>query len=104
MMSFKKDFADNLRKARIKLGFTQKDLAQQIGKSPNAVCQYEQGRRTPSLETAAHIAFVLDVSVSDLVPSSGEYFEYEIPENQTSIFDFIANKHARLSTLLDEKE
>ena len=46
---------------------SQQELANKIGVTSAAVCQYETGKRTPSVELLKKIAKVLDCSVEDLI-------------------------------------
>lgn len=47
--------------------WSQSDLAQKLNISPSAVGMYEQGRREPSLDTAADMARLFGVSMEYLV-------------------------------------
>lgn len=44
------EMADKLRSLRLKLGLSQKEIANQMGVSPSAISAYELGERTPSVE------------------------------------------------------
>ena len=46
---------------------SQGELAGMLNISPSTIGMYEQGRREPSLETAAELARVLDVSLDYLI-------------------------------------
>ena len=56
-----------LRKMRMKRGFTQQAMADQLQISLNAYQKYEQAERSPSLECLVHIADILDVSIDYLL-------------------------------------
>ena len=47
--------------------WSQGELAHQLNISPSAIGMYEQGRREPSLDTAARIAGVFGVSLDYLI-------------------------------------
>ncbi len=46
---------------------SQQELAQKIGVTSAAVCQYETGKRTPSIELLKKIALALNCTVDDLI-------------------------------------
>lgn len=50
---------NNLIKARLNSGFTQKSLAEEIEMTPEHIRSLEYGRVNPSLETVAKISKVL---------------------------------------------
>ena len=60
-------FNKRLRKMRMKHGFTQQYMADQLDFSLNAYQKYEQGERTPSFDTLIKIADILDASTDYLL-------------------------------------
>lgn len=60
-------FAENLKKARLKSGYTQLELAQVGGIAQPQYAQYEMGLKLPNVITASLIAKKLNVSLDDLV-------------------------------------
>ena len=52
----------NIKERREQLGITQKELADKIGISQSFLCDIEQGRSKPSIDTAVKIADALDIS------------------------------------------
>ena len=60
-------FAENLKKARTRLGLTQEELAKKIGIAQNAISAYERGLRTPRVLKIPKIAEVLGLSVDELI-------------------------------------
>jgi DNA-binding XRE family transcriptional regulator len=52
-------FKDLLLSVRTTEEFTQADLAEMVGTTKAKICDFEKGRRTPSLELAADIADAL---------------------------------------------
>ena len=52
----------NIRERREQLGISQKELAEKAGISQSFLCDIEQGRCKPSIDTAVKLAHVLDVS------------------------------------------
>ena len=56
-----------IKDARIKAGVTQAELAERLGISPQAVSQYERGKKNPRLSTIQKFADALGIDVSDLL-------------------------------------
>lgn len=62
----------NIRKARISKGMKQKELAEELGKTPQSIQNYENGRRTPWINDIADIAKILNVDVFELLGQEKE--------------------------------
>jgi transcriptional regulator with XRE-family HTH domain len=56
-------FGKNLRYYREKKGFTQADLAKEVGILPNTLSNFEHGLHLPSCRNMALLGFVLEVDV-----------------------------------------
>ena len=52
----------NIKERREELGMSQKDLAEKVGISKSFLCDIEQGRSKPSIDTAVKLADALDIS------------------------------------------
>ena len=52
----------NIKERREQLGISQKELAEKVGISQSFLCDIEQGRSKPSIDTALKIAEVLNIS------------------------------------------
>ena len=52
----------NIKERREQLGISQKGLAEKVGISQSFLCDIEQGRSKPSIDTAIKIAQVLNVA------------------------------------------
>ena len=52
----------NIKEKRVRLGISQKELAENVGISQSFLCDIEQGRSKPSIDTAIKIAQVLNVA------------------------------------------
>jgi len=57
---------NNLREIRIKKNLTQQELARKIGVTQRCIAFIEKGDRTPSLENACKMAFILKTSVEKI--------------------------------------
>ena len=51
----------NIKEKREELGISQKELAEKVGISQSFLCDIEQGRSKPSIDTAIKISQVLNV-------------------------------------------
>ena len=58
---------NKIKDLRKRQGLSQKDLADMLGVSQNAVSQYESGKRVPSLDMLVKIANILSVSADYLL-------------------------------------
>ena len=52
----------NIKERREQLGISQKELAEKVGISQSFLCDIEQGRSKPSIDTALKIAEALNIS------------------------------------------
>ena len=57
------DYADRVRSAREKLGWSQRVLANAIGEGENVIKRIESGRLTPSIDQAKRLERVLNVKL-----------------------------------------
>ena len=70
--------SNQIRRLRFEASeMTQAELAQRVGVTRQTIIAIEQGRYSPSLETAFQIAHALDVTLDDV-------FRYEPPEGASS--------------------
>ena len=61
---------ENIKKARLAAGLTQKELADKCGIADSAVRKYESGRVVPKLPMIKKIADALNVFITDLTGST----------------------------------
>lgn len=61
-----------VRNRRLAKGYTQKDLAKEIGVTYQVILQYEKGTRKISIEKLYSIAKVLSISITDLISVSNK--------------------------------
>lgn len=62
-----REISVRLRVSRESVGLTQKEVADELGITPSAYANYEQGLREPGLETFKKICEILDVSADYLL-------------------------------------
>lgn len=94
-------FAENLKKARLQKGLSQKALAAALPMSQQGYARYENGTAAPSPEMMARIASLLGVTVAELlgnkkapaVEQNGERSVLDItdlsPENRDRLEDYL---------------
>jgi transcriptional regulator with XRE-family HTH domain len=75
------DIGHNIKKFRKYKNWTQKQLANECGLSKNAIWNYENKNRIPTIETVNKIADALHVSLNEL-----NKFEYNIYEEAVETF------------------
>jgi transcriptional regulator with XRE-family HTH domain len=62
--------------ARVRAGFSQAKLAQEVGVSDAAVCQWETGKNHPRSVLLPKIAKALNCSVEELLPDNDANAEF----------------------------
>ena len=62
----------NLEKIRTEKRMTQASIAEKIGVTSQAICNYEKGIREPNIDTIKKIATVLDCTVDELLADPEE--------------------------------
>jgi len=61
-------FVAQLRSARISRGWSQKELANKLGKQQSYVSKYETGERRLDFVETVRISRVLDLEITSLIP------------------------------------
>jgi transcriptional regulator with XRE-family HTH domain len=67
--------ADNLKRLRKKRGWSQSQLAEQIGSHLSHINRIETGKYNPSLDVVQKLATVFDVTIDYLVSDTDEDFK-----------------------------
>lgn len=65
-------FNENLKKARLQKGLSQKELAEEIGVAKSTYSLYESGNREPNVQTIKKISDTLSVSADELLGINDE--------------------------------
>lgn len=68
------DIIDKIKKARVSMGLTQKDLAEATGISVSAINKYESKLREPKKEQLIKIAKFLKIPLSELIDEDTEIY------------------------------
>jgi len=70
----------NLKRARLRIGKSQLEVAQTVGISNTALSNYETGYREPDLETLKQLARYYDMSLDELadLKGTGEHAVYDL--------------------------
>lgn len=56
-----------IKDIRLAKGITQKTLAEKLDVTPNAISQWENGKRNPSLEIVRRLAEILQCTTDDIL-------------------------------------
>lgn len=75
-MSNRLNIGDKISALRKKKGWSQTQLAQQIGASREIIGKYERNENSPSIEMALKMANAFDITV-DFLLGYGEYASYD---------------------------
>lgn len=78
-------FAKRLADVRKEKGFSQGELAGKLGIHANVLGRYERGEANPSIEMAARIADVLDISLDYLVGKNDQEVDQGIVDQVLTI-------------------
>ena len=70
--SRKKALGERIKSMRIACGYTQKALAEKLGKSESAVRMWELGKSAPTIFDIAKLAKFLNTSIDAIAPSEKE--------------------------------
>lgn len=60
-------FQEQLKKARIKAGYTQQEVADKMGITKSTYCGYETGKQQPDVEKIKQLASILETSGDELL-------------------------------------
>ena len=64
--NIKKNISKNIKKYRENAGFSQRELAQQLGITPSRISNWEQGANCPTIDILFEVCRVLHVSINDI--------------------------------------
>ena len=101
---------ENIKRLRIKNGWSQAELANKIGKSRAAISQYESGETTPRMGVIEDLASVFDVKKREIVESQTTYavisFGDDLTEDEQELIRYYRKlspkgKHAVFTGLKD---
>lgn len=62
----RKNISKNITKYREKAGFSQRELALQLGITPSRISNWEQGANCPTIDILFEVCRVLHVSINDI--------------------------------------
>lgn len=96
--------AENLRIYRSKTGITRKQIADELGMTPQAYGNYENGEREPKLDILIKIAAALHVSVDDLLGYKVDEYENRAASLMSFGFDLVENNDDSIDILQTEKD
>ena len=99
------EFALDLRLARRKAGFTQRDIAHLLGAREALVCEMEQGRKRPTLEQIVTLSLIYGRSfeslLAELMKSARDQLRKRILRMPTGVRSYVGtfNRDASIERL-----
>ena len=69
---YKERLSKNIKKHRLENGYSQKDLAKVLRKTPVFVSNLERGKRLPSLETLIELTYAFQCSMTEIFKGGNE--------------------------------
>jgi len=85
-------FSKRLKEKRKEMGFTQKQLGEMVGVTKVSICCYENGTRTPTLDTLVDLANALQVELTYLFGAD----HYLVSEDEPHCGINLANNEIQL--------
>lgn len=80
-------FSDSIKKARLKSGYSQKDVANAVGVAKSTYSLYESGKREPNVDTIKKIASFLNTSGDILLGIEDSDITTEKQNNDIKLLD-----------------
>ena len=81
------DFKERLRELRQQRGYSQEELAKQLGLSKSAISMYERGARTPDFETMELLADFFNVDMNYILGKEMGSTYYIKPEAAKELYE-----------------
>jgi transcriptional regulator with XRE-family HTH domain len=100
-MEIGKNFAENLKKFRIRNNYSQTGLANKIEVKPQTISKYEKSEAFPNSDNLEKLMMVLGVSPNELFQGEEEFFGDRV-ESERRLLDFLENEElirAKLDTM-----
>lgn len=97
------EFAENLRQAREKKGYTQQDVSKLMGIDKSTYCGYETGKRQPDVPKLKKIANILGTSVDELLGIDGNLPTDASPYHPTHRIPILGRISAGLPLYAEEQ-
>ena len=95
-------YSERIKKLRLEKGMSQQELGDMIGITKVSICGYENGTRTPSLETFDILADILETS-TDYLLGRTEKKSLESKQQDISVDDYNIIKEFRNNNHLYSK-
>ena len=87
------DFSKRLKELRLKEGTMQKEIAKFLGVTPTAVSDYENGKRSPPLDTITKLANRYGANLNWLLTGEGPMFQELVPMDASFLGGEIGRAH-----------
>lgn len=76
---------ENIKNARLERGYTQKELAEKLNVSQNAVHNWENGKREPNIAILHNISKILDKSIILLIEGNEDKYPLSPKDYKTDL-------------------
>ena len=97
-------FSNRLYNARIKLGFTQSDVAKLIPMTQSSYSRIENGFQEPNLSQLKRIAEVLNISLDYLLDVETEFYNNQINAEIKDQIKFIYEHYIAKEKKIEDEE
>lgn len=88
----KQNISKNIVKYREKMGYSQKELAKQLGVTPSRISNWEQGANCPTIDILFEVCKILHVSINDI---------YGVYPDSNVTLTYIESEHIKKYRKLD---
>lgn len=79
------NFSENLKKRRLELGLSQKELAEMVGITPKTIQNYEKKRTIPTSAIMESVSIALDIGLEKMIDDNETYIKVSLVEKLEKI-------------------
>lgn len=79
------NFSENMKKRRLELGLTQKELAEIVGITPKTIQNYEKKRTIPTSAIMESVSIALDIGLEKMIDDNETYIKVSLVEKLEKI-------------------
>lgn len=79
------NFSENMKKRRLELGLTQKELAEIVGITPKTIQNYEKKRTIPTSAIMESVSIALDIGLEKMIDDNETYIKVSLVDKLEKI-------------------
>ena len=79
------NFSENLKKRRLELGLSQKELAEMVGITPKTIQNYEKKRTIPTSAIMESVSIALDIGLEKMIDDNETYIKVSLVDKLEKI-------------------